>query len=64
MKQHEYEPHRQENSYYPFSGKDEWELGKFLCDNFTRSQINTFLKLDWVCNLSFHVIYCETLFVG
>ena len=64
MKQHEYEPQRQENPYHPFSGRDEWELGKFLCDNFTQSQINTFLKLDWVCaNASLHVIR-ETLFVG
>ena len=66
MKWHEYEPERQENSYYPFSGKDEWELGKFLLDNFTQSQIDTFLKLEWVhdCSLSrspyIYVIYCET----
>ena len=66
MKRHDYEPERQENSYYPFSRKDEWELGKFLLDNFTQSQIDTFLKLEWVrdCSLSrspyIYVIYCET----
>ena len=46
MKRHEYKLERQENSYYPFSGKDKWELGKFLLDNFTQSQIDTFLKLE------------------
>ena len=57
---------RQENSYYPFSSKDEWELGKFLLDNFPQSQIDTFLKLEWVHDYLLsrspyiYVIYCET----
>ncbi|KAL4075089.1 hypothetical protein V8B97DRAFT_2022669 [Scleroderma yunnanense] len=48
MKWHEYELQRQENLYYLFSGRDEWELGQFLYTNFMQSQIDGFLKLKWV----------------
>ncbi|KAI6009132.1 hypothetical protein EDC04DRAFT_2610724 [Pisolithus marmoratus] len=29
-------------------GHAEWRLGKFLAENLTQAQINTFLKLDWL----------------
>jgi hypothetical protein len=39
---------REHNVYYPFSDRAEWELAKFLCDNFNQGQITRFLKLLWV----------------
>ncbi|KAG1851125.1 hypothetical protein F4604DRAFT_1592503, partial [Suillus subluteus] len=30
MKAHDYEAHRTHNVYYPFAGREEWELAKFL----------------------------------
>ncbi|KAI6130294.1 hypothetical protein EDD16DRAFT_1689659 [Pisolithus croceorrhizus] len=39
------------NPYFPFSSRDEWELGKFLYRNLTQGQINDFLKLQWVRNV-------------
>ncbi|KAI6143199.1 hypothetical protein BKA82DRAFT_4429981 [Pisolithus tinctorius] len=43
----EFEAGCQQNSYYPFFDKGEWELARFLCDNLTQAQITWFLKLDW-----------------
>ncbi|KAG1887539.1 uncharacterized protein F5891DRAFT_1132109 [Suillus fuscotomentosus] len=34
--------------YYPFHDEGEWELGKFLVENLTQTQITKFLKLKWV----------------
>jgi hypothetical protein len=39
---------RQNNIYYPFSERKEWELGKFLSETLTQSQIDRYLKLQWV----------------
>ncbi|KAG0692408.1 hypothetical protein DFH29DRAFT_992564 [Suillus ampliporus] len=36
------------NHYYPFHDKGEWELGKFLVENLTQTQMIKFLKLKWV----------------
>ncbi|KAG1885930.1 uncharacterized protein F5891DRAFT_1132660 [Suillus fuscotomentosus] len=35
------------NPYYPFTDQGEWELGKFLVENLTQTQIMKFLKLKW-----------------
>jgi hypothetical protein len=36
------------NPYYPFHDEGKWELGKFLVENLTQTQITKFLKLRWV----------------
>ncbi|KAH7904286.1 hypothetical protein BJ138DRAFT_1239251, partial [Hygrophoropsis aurantiaca] len=41
-----------DNIYQPFESRAEWELGKFLCENLTQSQIDRFLKLDFVISLN------------
>ncbi|KAG2122975.1 hypothetical protein BD769DRAFT_1359974 [Suillus cothurnatus] len=38
---------RKLNHYYPFQDEDEWELGKFMVENLTQTQIIKFLKLKW-----------------
>ncbi|KAG1813400.1 hypothetical protein EV424DRAFT_1565654 [Suillus variegatus] len=38
---------RKENTYYPFHDEAEWQLGKFLVENLTQTQIAKFLKLTW-----------------
>ncbi|KAI6117222.1 hypothetical protein EDD16DRAFT_1693028 [Pisolithus croceorrhizus] len=48
MRLDEHEPKRKKNPYFPFSSRDEWELGKFLYRNLTQGQINDFLKLQWI----------------
>ncbi|KAG1907062.1 uncharacterized protein F5891DRAFT_940310 [Suillus fuscotomentosus] len=48
MKAHDYESAREHNVYYPFSGREEWELAKFLIKNLNQGQISRFLKLLWV----------------
>ncbi|KAG1867751.1 hypothetical protein F4604DRAFT_1881626 [Suillus subluteus] len=48
MKAHDYEAHCTHNVYYPFAGREEWELAKFLSDNLNQGQITRFLKLLWV----------------
>ncbi|KAG1724676.1 hypothetical protein EDB19DRAFT_1897871 [Suillus lakei] len=45
MKAHDYEPAHKENVYYPFSGREEWELTKFLVNNLNQGQITQFLKI-------------------
>ncbi|KAG2357121.1 hypothetical protein BDR07DRAFT_1453197 [Suillus spraguei] len=42
-----YDYRRKINTYYPFHDKGEWELGRFLVENLTQTQINKFLKLKW-----------------
>ncbi|KAG6906299.1 hypothetical protein DXG01_014687 [Tephrocybe rancida] len=37
---------RAQNVYYPFKNKKEWDLGKFLMENMTQTQIATYLKLE------------------
>ncbi|KAG1867447.1 hypothetical protein C8R48DRAFT_793878 [Suillus tomentosus] len=39
------------NPYYPFHDEGEWELGKFLVENLTQTQITKFLKLRWFDSL-------------
>jgi len=39
---------QQQNVYYPFADRGEWEFAKFLCENMNRGQIARFLKLEWV----------------
>ncbi|KAG2335850.1 hypothetical protein BDR05DRAFT_1006394 [Suillus weaverae] len=48
MKAHDYETACEHNVYYPFSGREEWELAKFLIENLNQGQISRFLKLLWV----------------
>ncbi|KAG2085487.1 hypothetical protein BD769DRAFT_1632797 [Suillus cothurnatus] len=43
----EYAYRRKENPYYPFHDEGEWQLGKFLVENLTQTQIDKFLKLKW-----------------
>ncbi|KAG1738109.1 uncharacterized protein EDB91DRAFT_1082869 [Suillus paluster] len=44
----EYAYRQKINCYYPFHDEAEWELGKFLVENLTQTQITKFLKLKWV----------------
>ncbi|KAG1765674.1 hypothetical protein EDD22DRAFT_1014434 [Suillus occidentalis] len=43
----EYAYRRRANPYYPFPDEGEWQLGKFLVENLTQTQIDKFLKLKW-----------------
>jgi len=44
-----YSGFRTTNIYYPFSGKDEWELGSFLLSSgLPMRKINDFLRLKMV----------------
>ncbi|KAG2030167.1 hypothetical protein BDR03DRAFT_1017429 [Suillus americanus] len=43
----EYDYQRKINTYYPFHDEGEWELGRFLVENLTQTQIDKFLKLKW-----------------
>ncbi|KAI6139186.1 hypothetical protein BKA82DRAFT_4332359 [Pisolithus tinctorius] len=43
-----YMKNRETNIHWPFQSHVEWRLGKFLAENLTQAQINTFLKLDWL----------------
>ncbi|KAG1862846.1 hypothetical protein C8R48DRAFT_603026 [Suillus tomentosus] len=43
----QYVHRRKINHYYPFHDEGEWELGKFLVENLTQTQITKFLKLKW-----------------
>ncbi|KAG1832538.1 hypothetical protein EV424DRAFT_1564026 [Suillus variegatus] len=43
----EYAYRCKENTYYPFHDEAEWQLGKFLVENLTQTQIAKFLKLTW-----------------
>ncbi|KAG1781688.1 hypothetical protein EV702DRAFT_1177394 [Suillus placidus] len=43
----QYVHRRKINPYYPFHDEGEWELGKFLAENLTQTQITKFLKLKW-----------------
>jgi hypothetical protein len=39
---------RKINNHYPFRDEGEWELGKFMVENLTQTQMIKFLKLKWV----------------
>ncbi|KAG1858447.1 hypothetical protein DFJ58DRAFT_715865 [Suillus subalutaceus] len=43
----QYAYRRKINPYYPFPDEGEWELGRFLAENLTQTQITKFLKLRW-----------------
>ncbi|KAG1751909.1 hypothetical protein EDD22DRAFT_981686 [Suillus occidentalis] len=38
---------RKINNHYPFRDEGEWELGKFMVENLTQTQMIKFLKLKW-----------------
>ncbi|KAI6044226.1 hypothetical protein EDC04DRAFT_2561515 [Pisolithus marmoratus] len=47
-----------QNLYFLFTDRDEWELSKFLYTHHMQTEINTFLKLHWVTSksqISFHL---------
>ncbi|KAG2738577.1 hypothetical protein P692DRAFT_201873865 [Suillus brevipes Sb2] len=43
----QYAHRRKINPHYPFHDEGEWELGKFLVENLTQTQMTKFLKLKW-----------------
>ncbi|KAG1718386.1 hypothetical protein EDD22DRAFT_983580 [Suillus occidentalis] len=43
----QYDYRRKFNTYYPFQDEGEWELGRFLVENLTQTQIDRFLRLKW-----------------
>ncbi|KAG2039844.1 hypothetical protein BDR03DRAFT_831119, partial [Suillus americanus] len=47
LQEDEYDYRRKINTYYPFHDEGEWELGRFLVENLTQTQIDKFLKLKW-----------------
>ena len=63
MRQEDRHSARDNNPYFPFIDRDEWELAKFLHTNLTQTQINSFLKLRWV-SIHPHYMCCLIMFVG
>lgn len=51
MQEHDLQPQRTVNPWYPFDGPGEWSLGRFLVENLSQTQIDQFLKLEWVRGL-------------
>jgi hypothetical protein len=51
MQDHELQAQRAVNPWYPFDGPGEWSLAKFLVENHSQTQIDQFLKLEWVREL-------------
>ncbi|KAG1860754.1 hypothetical protein F4604DRAFT_1588345 [Suillus subluteus] len=49
MQSHPLQQARETNIWYPFDRPGEWSLAKFLVENLSQTQIDKFLKLDWVC---------------
>jgi hypothetical protein len=49
MQSHPLQQAREMNIWYPFDGPGEWSLAKFLVKNLSQTQIDKFLKLNWVC---------------
>ncbi|KAG1769595.1 hypothetical protein EDD22DRAFT_977460 [Suillus occidentalis] len=47
MQEHDLQPQRTVNPWYPFDGPGEWSLGRFLVENLSQTQIDQFLKLEW-----------------
>ncbi|KAG2336694.1 hypothetical protein BDR05DRAFT_953157 [Suillus weaverae] len=48
MQDHPLQQARETNVWYPFDGPGEWSLAKFLVENLSQTQIDKFLKLDWM----------------
>ncbi|KIO01510.1 hypothetical protein M404DRAFT_28551 [Pisolithus tinctorius Marx 270] len=44
----QYQKNCETNIYWPFQSHAEWRLGKFLVENLMQTQINIFLKLEWL----------------
>jgi hypothetical protein len=42
---------RKINPAYPFVDQAEWQLAEFLAQRLTQTDINKFLKLDWVSSI-------------
>ena len=60
----QYSGSRVDNVYYPFAGKDEWELASFLhSSGLSMRKINNFLKLKLVRTNSFNFYYSGLLIV-
>ncbi|KAI5981097.1 hypothetical protein EDD15DRAFT_2156567 [Pisolithus albus] len=57
MRLDKHELKRKNNPYFPFSSKDEWELGKFLYRNLSQTQIDDFLKLQWVTSKDLRPVF-------
>lgn len=51
MQEHDLQPQRTVNPWYPFDGPGEWSLGRFLVENLSQTQIDQFFKLEWVRGL-------------
>ena len=48
--------HTTGNLYYPFTSKDEWQLAYwFTCLSLPQTQVEAFLRLNWVCSLCIKV---------
>jgi hypothetical protein len=61
----QYSGSRVDNVYYPFAGKDEWELASFLhSSGLSMRKINIFLKLKLVITNSFNFDYSGSLIVA
>ncbi|KAG2353017.1 hypothetical protein BDR07DRAFT_1383624 [Suillus spraguei] len=48
MENDQYAYRRHYAPFYPFQDQAEFELGKFLCERLTQSDMERFLKLEWV----------------
>ncbi|KAG2044004.1 hypothetical protein BDR03DRAFT_930769 [Suillus americanus] len=48
MENDQYAYCRRHAPFYPFQDQAEFELGKFLCEHLTQSDMERFLKLEWV----------------
>jgi hypothetical protein len=49
MENDKYAYRRRHAPFYPFQDQAEFELAKFLCERLTQSDLERFLKLEWVC---------------
>lgn len=43
-----YAQQRQENMFFPFASKDEWDLARFLSETLNQTETERFLKLNFV----------------
>ncbi|EGN94685.1 hypothetical protein SERLA73DRAFT_96032 [Serpula lacrymans var. lacrymans S7.3] len=48
MESDQFSYRRKDQFYYPFQDRGEWELAKFMCECLMQSQMDRFLKLEWV----------------
>ncbi|KAG1889013.1 uncharacterized protein F5891DRAFT_1131908 [Suillus fuscotomentosus] len=49
MENDQYAYHRRHAPFYPFQDQAEFDLAKFLCERLMQSNMERFLKLEWVC---------------